>query len=166
MKRTLVCACLAIAALTIATPSTAALPRHGVLVVGRSLGGVQLGDSAPSVREKLGDFYGVCDGCAETTWYFTYRPYAPEGVGVTFRRGHVVAVFTLWRPPGWRTADGVRLGDEVSRVTGRYGRFAEASCGSYSGISVRRGSSVTVFYVVDARLWGFGLLRPSVAVCR
>ena len=25
---------------------------------------------------------------------------------------------------------------------------------------------VTVYYVADAKLWGFGLLRPTAAICR
>lgn len=164
MKRVVVCA-LAVA-LAVVSHATASLPSRGVFVVGRSLGGIRLGDTSERVRAKLGGFYGVCDGCAETTWYFTYRPYTPRGLGVTFRGNRVIAVVTLWQPRGWRTARGVQLGDDVARVQQKYGPQAETDCGSYSALQILRGGVVSAFYVVDDRVWGFGLLAPGIAVCR
>ena len=59
MRTLAVCA----AALVCASTAVAALPRTGVFVPGRSLGGIQLGESAGDVRTALGA-YGICIGCA------------------------------------------------------------------------------------------------------
>ena len=69
----LVIACAA--ALVLSGSAAAALPRHGTLVPGRSLGGIRLGEPAAQVRAALGSKFGVCRGCATTTWYFTYRTF-------------------------------------------------------------------------------------------
>jgi hypothetical protein len=165
MRRAAVCAVIAVAALA-ASAAVAALPRAGVLVVGNSLGGVQLGETESAVRAKLGSFFGICDGCAERTLYFTYRPYAPEGLAVTFRSKRAVAIYTLWRPPGWHTREGVRLGDVVAKVNKTYGQLPITQCGTYFALTRSQRDSVSVFYTVEGRLWGFGLLTPRVSVCR
>src|SRR4051812_14692911 len=99
----------------LAAAVVAALPVHGVLVPGRSLAGVHLGDSTAAVRARLGAGYGVCESCTATTWYFTYRRFTQQGLGVEFRRGRVAAVFTLWEPAGWHASTGQRFGDPAPR---------------------------------------------------
>src|SRR5919202_255612 len=91
-----------------------ALPQHGVLVPGRSLGGLRLGATRAEVRTAWGASYGRCRGCADETWYFTYRAFTPQGAGVSFRSGRAVALFTLWSPPGWRTSRGLTIGDAIA----------------------------------------------------
>jgi hypothetical protein len=39
-------------------------------------------------------------------------------------------------------------------------------CGGYAALTRMDGQTVTAFYVVDEEVWGFGLLRPGVPVCR
>src|SRR5438128_8901232 len=95
----------------LAAAVVAALPVHGVLVPGSSLGGVRLGDTQAQVRARLGTYYGVCESCRAPTWYFTYKAFTQAGLGVEFTRGRVSSVYTLWRPPGWRASTGQRLGD-------------------------------------------------------
>jgi hypothetical protein len=165
MKRATVCAIFTAAALA-ASAAAAALPRAGVLVVGNSLGGVRLGETESAVRAKLGSFFGFCDGCAERTLYFTYRPYAPEGLAVTFRSDRAVAIYTLWRPPGWHTREGLLLGAPQSQVTKRYGSLPSTDCATYKALTLLRGGNVSAFYVVDGRVWGFGLVGAGVSVCR
>lgn len=165
MKRLAVCAVVTGAVIAVGA-AAAALPRAGVLVIGNSLGGVQLGATKAAVRAKLGSFYGMCDGCADPTWYFTYRPYAAEGLGVTFRDGRAVAVYTLWKPPGWHTQDGLRLGAPVAQVTRRYGSLPVTKCGTYDALTLLKAGNITAFYVVGGRLWGFGLVGAGVSVCR
>jgi len=46
-------------ALALAVPAAASLPKPGVLVPGRSLGGVRLGESPRAGRAELGTFYGT-----------------------------------------------------------------------------------------------------------
>ena len=109
----------AIVALVLAGTASAAPPREGVLVPGRSLGGVSLGMTSAQVRDAWGSRYGVCRDCeGRTTWYFNRVRFKPEGAGVELRRGRVAAVFTLWKPSGWRTRDGLTLGDPEARITG------------------------------------------------
>jgi hypothetical protein len=136
-----------------------ALPQHGVLVPGRSLGGVRLGMTQAEVADAWGTSYGRCRGCKRTTWYFNYEKFHAEGAAVRFRRGRVDAVWTLWKPQGWR-AGPLTLGAPAAEITSRYGALVSVPCGSYEARVLTRGSVTTVFYVYGGKLWGFGL-NPS-----
>ena len=159
-------ATLALAALLLGETAQAALPRRGVLEPGRSLGGLRLGAPESEVKAAWGSRFGVCRSCPEETWYFTYRPFRPEGAGVTFRRRRVAALFTLWSPAGWRTAEGLRIGDHVARVTVVYGPLTRTECGTYYSLDLPRDGALTSFYVVGDKVWGFGLSRAEVPPCR
>src|SRR3954452_24188404 len=111
MRTALLCALLLVAA----APASAALPRAGTLVPGRSLGGVRLGETAPKVRSALGSSYGVCRGCAVTTWYFTYRPFDRHGLAIELVGGRVSGLYTLWEPNGLGTPGGLRLRGSAAR---------------------------------------------------
>ena len=153
-------------ALSFAVPAAAAPPTAGVLVPGRSLGGIELGATAAEVERGWGRAYGVCRGCAVRTWYFNYFAFQPRGAGVELRRGRVAAVFTLYQPPGWRTTRGLVLGDSVARVTSVYGALVRRECGGYAALVLPGRGATTAFYVLDDRLWAFGLLRPGLPLCR
>jgi hypothetical protein len=150
----------------LAATIAAALPLHGTVVPGRSLGGIRLGDPPSRVTTLWGRRFGVCSGCLETTWYFNYVRYAPQGLGVEFRRKRVVALFTLWSPTGWHTAARLTTGDPAARVSSLYGPLPSVACNGYTAFLLRRASAVTAFYVVREKVWGFGVSRPSVAPCR
>ena len=49
--------------LVLATAAAALLPAHGVVVPGRSLGGLRIGDPAARVQALWGGAFGVCRGC-------------------------------------------------------------------------------------------------------
>jgi hypothetical protein len=166
MSRALACTAVAAVTLVLAPATAAAPPVSGLLVTGRSLGGVALGASAIDVQRAWGARFGRCRNCATQTWYFTYRPFRPEGVGVELRAGRVVAAFTLWSPDGWRTERGLRLGESPARATELYGPLLPVECGTYRALTLRSARAVTAFYVLDERIWGFGLLRPGAPVCR
>jgi hypothetical protein len=159
---------LPIVLLALAYTATASgdLPQTGVLVPGRSLGGLRLGATKSQVRAAWGTRFGVCRNCRLTTWYFTYRSFDPHGAGVTFKRGKAVALFTLWSPAGWRTTKGLRLGEFAARITQLYGALPRTDCGTYYALTMPRRQAVTAFYVDDNKVWGFGLLRRGVAICR
>jgi hypothetical protein len=144
----------------------AALPVHGVFVPGQSLGGVRLGDRPAAVRAAWGRSFGVCTDCTRKTWYFNYKQFTQQGAAVEFRSGRVVAAYTLWRPNGWRTRSGLRLGDAEERIAALYGALPRDDCGGYAAYVEDRTTSVSAFYVVGGRVWGFGLIRPDVPVCR
>ena len=156
----------AIAFLAFAVPAAAAPPGAGVLVPGRSLGGVALGEAKASVERKWGRAYGVCRGCARETWYFNYYAFQPRGAGVEWRNGRVAALFTLYQPLGWRTTKGLELDDHVSELRSTYGPLPRTECPGYTVYELRQRNAVTTFYVLRDRLWAFGLTRPSVPLCR
>ena len=143
-----------------------ALPKAGVLVPGRSLGGVTLGEPAAKVTSTLGRFYGVCDGCARTTWYFTYGRWQQSGLAVELVAGRVTGVYTVWNPPGWRTRSGLQLGAVEAQVTQLAKAPLTIVCSSYSTHVRDAGRTRTVYYVVDGKLWGFGLFARGSDPCR
>ena len=142
------------------------LPSSGTLVPGRSLGGVRLGEPAAQVRTTLGTSYGVCRGCATTTWYFTYGKFESRGLAVELTGDRVSAVYTLWQPTGWRTPNGLRLGAVEGQVTTLAGPLIPIPCTSYTALVHDGKGARTVYYVVDGKLWGFGLLGLAGSPCR
>jgi hypothetical protein len=136
----------------------AALPSSLILAHGRTLAGVRLGDTAAHVRTLLGSDYGVCRGCATTTWYFTYRRFDDKGLAVELSRGRVSAVYTLWQPPAADVTHHLVIGAPQERV----GPAITVTCSGYTALV--KGTSV--YFVVDAKLWGFGLFRPRASPCR
>jgi hypothetical protein len=142
------------------------LPQPGILVPGKSLGGIRLGETRPQVERAWGRFHGTCRGCARTTWYFTYARFDRHGAAVEFRNGRVAAVWTLWQPAGWRTSKGLVLGSAAAQITTFYGTLPKFRCRTYDVYTQTRGRTVTAFYVVGDVLWGFGLMRRQVPVCR
>lgn len=151
--------------LALAAPAAAALPERGVLVPGRSLAGVEVGMTKAQVTKVWGARHGICRDCRRPTWYFNSRPFQPEGAGVIFERGRVAYVFTVWRPDGWRTTRGLRLGAPAAEIARTYGPLDRRNCTLYYAL-VRPGlRAQTVFYVFRDRLWGFGLTVPDASPC-
>jgi hypothetical protein len=163
MRTALLCALLLLAA---AAPATAALPQAGTLVPGRSLGGLHLGETATKVRAALGSSYGVCRGCATTTWYFTYRPFDRHGLAVELVGDRVSGVYTIWEPSGWRTPRGLRLGASEAQLQTLAGPLIPIVCSDYDARIRDEAGARTVYYVFRGRLWGYGLLRPHADPCR
>jgi hypothetical protein len=140
----------------------AALPPAGTFVAGTSLGGVRLGATAAEVRRHLGSDYGLCRGCATTTWYFTYRRFDDKGLAVELTRGRVSAVYTLWQPPGWRGPKGLRLGAPEGAVTAAVGAVVPVACNGYTTLL----NGTSAYLIVDGKLWGFGLFPKDSSPCR
>jgi hypothetical protein len=153
-------------ALALAVPAAAAPPNAGVLVPGRSLGGVELGATEARVEQLWGRAYGVCQGCTNETWYFNYFAFQPRGAGVELRKGRVAALFTIYQPSGWRTTRGLVLGDSVARITSVYGALVRRECGGYAVLVLPGRNATTAFYVLEDQLWAFGLFRPGLPLCR
>jgi hypothetical protein len=163
MRSLLIATCLLVAAVA---PAQAAPPTTGILVPGASLGGLRLGATEAQVERAWGRAYGRCSNCRHETWYFNYFAFQPRGAGVEFRDGRAVAVFTIYQPFGWQTKEGLALGEPRTRIHGVYRRLDRRDCGDYYALVQRRGSTLTVFYVLEERLWAFALSRSDVAVCR
>jgi hypothetical protein len=155
------------AAIVLVPAAAAAPPRKGLFVPGKSLGGLRLRMTPAQVRAAWGSDFGRCRGCAQPTWYYTYRRYHSHGAAVQFRRGRVDAVFTLWAPSGWKTTKGLYIGDNVDRVPGLYGTLASASCpGNYQALTMPTPGGVNALYVVNEKIFGFALLSFRASVCR
>ena len=153
------------AALVLSAPAAAALPKHGLFLPGRSLGGVHLGESAAGVHAALGA-HGVCLQCATTTWYFNYARFQRRGLAVEFTHGLVSAVYTLWQPTGWRAANGLRLGALEAQLTSTTKPLVAVVCPGYDARVADSRTARSVYYVVQGKLWGFGLLRAHANPCR
>ena len=155
-------------ALALSAPAAAVTrpPQAGVVIPGRSLGGLELGTTRAGVERIWGRAYGACKDCRHETRYYNYFAFQSKGVGVEFRAGKVAAIFTLNRPDGWHTNRGLELGDPESRVTSLYGALVRRQCGGYSVLVLPGDRASTSFYVLDDRLWAFGLSRPGLPLCR
>lgn len=164
MRRSLIAT--ALTALFLAATAAAGLPKAGVLVPGRSLGGVSLGESPHAVRATLGTFYGTCQGCPRRTWYFTYAPFDKHGLAVEFTGGQVSGLYTLWRPAGWHAPRRLRFGTPVLAVHRRTGASHSVSCTDYGALVRDSARARTAYYVYNGRLWGFGLFRRGASPCR
>ena len=151
--------------LVVAVSASAAPPREAKFVPGRSLAGVRLGMAEEQVLAAWGKRHGVCRNCPHETWYFNYRPFRPRGAGVVFSRGRVVHVFTVWRPPGWRTPEGLVLGAPASEVSRVYGSLDRRQCTFYYALLKPGETAQSAFYIFQDRVWGFGLTRPNASPC-
>jgi hypothetical protein len=164
MRRSLVAS--AVIVLALAAPAAAGLPKAGRLVPGKSLGGVRLGESQRAVRGALGAFYGRCRGCSRRTWYFTYHPFARQGLAVEFARSRVSAVYTLWRPNGWHAPHRLGFGSSVLAVHQLTRAANTVTCSGYDALVRDTARARTAYYVFNGKLWGFGLFRRGDSPCR
>lgn len=141
------------------------LPHAALFVPGRSLAGVTVGEPAAEVRTALGA-HGICQGCATTTWYFTYAKFTQPGLAVELNRGRVAAVYTIWQPTGWHSSTGLTLGAVESQVTAAAGPVEPIECPGYTAYIHDHAGVRTSYYVVAGKLWGFGLMRARTSPCR
>ena len=143
------------------------LPARGILHPGKSLAGVKLGDTMERVRELWGDNYRVCQGrqCPYPTWYFIYPKGEPLGASVRFKQGKVVTVFTLGSPSGWRTAEGLIIGEQVDRISELYGKLRTNMCIGYGALTMRTNNTLTSIYTTGQVVYGFALSRHNEPVC-
>ena len=141
-----------------------ALPQHGVLVPGRSLGGVRLGMTPPQVEPpgaRTTAAAGTARGRRGTSTTRSSTPRAPQSASAT-------AASTPSGRCGSRTAGArgkLALGAPAPAVTGRYGALVTIPCGSYEARVLTRRGVTTAFYVYGGKLWGFGLNRPGASPC-
>ena len=148
------------------TQRQAFLPPHGVLIAGRSLAGVHLGDTSADVRAKWGTNYRACNGCKLTTWIYIYET-KPVGAAVIFKGNHVVAVFTLGSPFGWRTQKGLTLGADIHSFVAMYPAptMGYKDCIGFNALSMQQGGTVTSIYTQAESVYGFALTLAGEPVC-
>jgi hypothetical protein len=160
---------LAVAAAALATGASAAAPSaplKGVVVEGATFAGLPLGLTPAQVQTRWGKRYGVCDDCRTTTWYYTFKPYHAQGIGVRFRNGRVEAYFTLGAPNGWRTRRGVTIGNQDDHVSKTYGSVPTVHCFGYDVMEVLVRQTLVLFYLNGTQVYGLGLMAHSGDPCR
>jgi hypothetical protein len=152
--------------LTGIAPAAAALPQHGVLIAGRSLGGIRLREPAVRVEAALGPDHGVCRRCTKTTWYFQYKPYDAHGLAVELTKGRVSGLYTVDRPAGWRGPGGLELGASQGQVVSAAGPLVTVQCSTYDVLVRDSRTARTAYYLANGQLWAFGLFRRAASPCR
>ena len=168
MVALVVSAVLALASHSGAAPAHAAnFPVRGLVVPGKSIGGITLGMTQAQVKALWGAHYVVCNGCdVFPVWLYEYRGAEPLGAAVKFgKTGQVVAVFTLGSPVGWGLK-GAMMGDPVANVYNVYGNTANLNCIGYSALTVRIGPSVTAFYAASGVIYGYALTDATQSPCQ
>ncbi len=150
--------------------ATGSLPSRGVLIVGKSLGGVSLGQSPAKVKAIWGGRYKLCDKtsapCSDQTWLYFYPRGEPVGAATRFRNNKTVAVFTLGATTGWKTAEGLKVAEPASKVYELYGNPKYSKCIGYEALSVTRNGVVTSFYLTSGVIYGFAITVPGLTVCQ
>lgn len=144
------------------------LPSRGVLVPGKSLGGVSLGLNQARVRTMWGSRFTQCEKsfCKDPTWLYFYPTGEPLGAATRFRNDKVIAVFTLGATTGWKSTNGLKIADPASKVYELYGNPRYTKCIGYEALSVTQGRVVTSFYLTSGVIYGFALTVPGLTVCQ
>ncbi len=145
------------------------LPRRGVLVDGRSLAGVSLGDTMAKVRALWGHHFTRCEGCKPAEWFYFLPSGDPAGAGVQFsqrpgRRGRLHP-----RQPGRprRPTTGLRVGAILANpLPGRGDGSRWQICTGFAARSSEPAhGAVTSILTQGAAVYGFALTRPSISPC-
>lgn len=146
--------------------SSGQLPPRGVIVPGAVFAGVHLGDTQQKVQAVWGHHYDVCGHCKDRTWLYEYRGPEPLGAAVRFQRNRVVAVFSLGSPVGWKTTNGLNMGDPISSVYSQYPSVGTTRCIGFDAITTKIGTSVMAFYSAAGVIYGFAMVVPKMTVCQ
>jgi hypothetical protein len=151
------------------------LPTVGVFVPGVSLAGIKLGMTEKQVASILGKNPSLCtakisDLCREPVYLYEYTHGEPLGVGVKFHsfegNEKVDAVFMLGTIAGWRTKDGLKIGDPVSNIYSFYTTPLDTNCIGFAALSAKSGTITTSFYTADGIVSGFALTEPPEGICQ
>jgi hypothetical protein len=154
------------------------LPKAGVMIVGKSLAGVQLGHTSAKVKKIWGTRYQVCpkDMCKDQTWLYFYPPGTIDpgvdpvggvvGAAVRFRNNKAVAIFTLGATLGWRTSQGLKVADPSSKAYELYGEPKFTNCIGYQALSLQGGKIVSSIYLTSGVVYGFAITVRGLPVCQ
>jgi hypothetical protein len=80
--------------------------------------------------------------------------------------GRVSGVYTLWRPAGWHAPHKLGFGSSVARRHRLTGASRTVTCKDYEALVQDSAHARTAYYLLNGRLWGFGLFRRGASPCR
>lgn len=158
-----------------AQTSAGHLPTVGILIPGVSLAGIKLGMTEKQVGKILGENPVLCTIkittlCREPVYLYEYTHGEPLGVGVKFHafegNEQVSAVFMLGTIAGWRTKEGLKIGDPVSNIYNFYSTPYDTNCIGFAALSAKSGSVTTSFYTADGIVSGFAITQPPEGICQ
>ena len=72
----------------------------------------------------------------------------------------------LGSPPGWRTADGLLIGQGVDAATELYGTLQFSVCLGYGAMSMRAAQTVSSIYTTGTAVYGFAITAPDEPICQ
>ena len=191
---------LAVAALAacaiqgLAAAQSTNFPSKGLVVPGRSIGGITLGMTEAQVEQRWGHLFAVCTKCGSNlVWLFEYPGSEPLGAAIKFGvpatsgaaltpstksgsqtttgppkldpAAKVVAVFTLGSPAGWGTK-GAMMGDPIANVYNLFGNAGDARCIGFDALTVRIGAGTMSFYTSSGVIYGYALTARSESPCQ
>jgi hypothetical protein len=140
--------------------STGSAPPPILVVPGKSMAGVRIGDSLSAVRRVLGNSYRALPAGlhppGSQEYVFTF-------VTVRFRGGRVSAVSSS--TPGLRTREGLALGQSVTRMARIYGALPKIGCGANVVFAIRGKTASTYFLTHAGLVMAFGLASPTEDPC-
>jgi len=69
-------------------------------------------------------------------------------------------------PTGWRTAEGVLVGEQIDKVVRLYGTLGWQRCIGYGAMTMRKGNIVTSIYTTGQAVYGFAITASAEPICQ
>ncbi len=115
----------------------------------------EAGATRPQGPVRVGPRYGRCRNCRQTTWYFTYKDFQPQGGRVAFQADGAVSYFNDLVTAGLAHEPRLKIGDSEIKIASIYGVLPRVECGTYTAFVLRRGGIDT--QVLQPQEGGLGL---------
>jgi len=141
-------------------------PTRGIITPGTNFAGIKIGDTQARVKTVWGGNYTTCTYCDDVTWLYEYPFGEPLGAAVRYKKGKVVAIFNLGSPAGWRTTQGLVMGDPISNIYSIVPSTSTVRCIGFDAIVTKTGKTVTAYYSAAGVIYGFAIIVPGLTVCQ
>ncbi len=156
---------IAALAVGVSTAAAGSFPTKGTVVLGKSIGGISLGETTTGVKTHWGPKYDVCTTCKDLTWLYEYQGGEPLGAAVRFQNNKVVSVFTLGSPAGWGSK-GLMMGDPLANIYTDYENPGDVHCIGYDALTVKVPGGTMAFYSAAGVIYGYALTAGKLSPCQ